>query len=47
MPSRIDEAGHTKVFDYPVALGGKLKCSVPWVELKPTTHGSGVEHATN
>ena len=29
MPSRIDEAGHTKAFDYPVAehwgLGGKSK----------------------
>ena len=34
MPSRIDEAGHTKAFDYPVmagALRGKPKCSVPRV----------------
>ena len=29
MPSRIDEAGHTKAFDYPVAehWGGGPKCS--------------------
>ena len=25
MPSRIDEAGHTKAFDYPVATGGKAE----------------------
>ena len=43
MPSRIDEAGHTKAFDYTVAehLGGKPKCSVPQVGLEPTTHRSG------
>ena len=29
------------------ALGGKPKCSVPRVRLKPTTHRSGVERATN
>ena len=31
MPSRIDEAGHTKAFDYPVAehWGGGPKCSAP------------------
>ena len=43
MPSRIDEADHTKAFDYPSrgALGGKPKCSVPQVGLEPTTHRSG------
>ena len=41
MPSHIDEAGHTKAFDYPVAehWGGKPKCSVPQVGLEPTIHG--------
>ena len=46
MPSRIDEAGHTKAFDYPVADRWG-ECSVPWVGLEPTTHGSRVECATN
>ena len=32
MPSRIDEAGHTKGLDYPVAEHwGEPKCSVPRV----------------
>ena len=49
MPNRIDEAGHTKAFGYPVTeqLGGKPKCSVPQVGLEPTTHQSGAERATN
>ena len=48
MPSRIDEAGHTKAFNYPVAEHwGGAKCSVPQVGLEPTTHQSGVERATN
>ena len=44
MPSRIDEAGHTKAFDYPVAEHGgeKLKCSVPRVGLEPTNIGQGL-----
>ena len=46
MPSRIDEAGHTKAFDYPVAEHWG-KCSVPRMGLEPTTHRSGVERATN
>ena len=49
MPSRIDEAGHTKAFDLPSrgALGGEPKCSIPRVGLEPTTQRSGVERATN
>ena len=48
MPSRIDTTGYTKAFDYPVAEnGGEPKCSVPQVELEPTTHRSRVERATN
>ena len=48
MPSRIDEAGHTKAFDYPV-MGhwGEPKCSVPRVGLEPTTDGLTVERGTN
>ena len=48
MPSRIDEAGHTKALaQVRGELGGKPKCSVPQVGLEPTTHQSGVERATN
>ena len=47
MPSRIDEAVHTKAFDYPVAEHWGPKCSVPRVRLEPTTHRVGVECATN
>ena len=28
-------------------MGGKPKCSVPWVGLEPTTHRSRVERTTN
>ena len=47
MPSRIDEAGHTKAFDYPVAEHwGEPKCSAPR-GLDPTTHRFTVERTTN
>ena len=34
MPSRIDEAGHTKAFDFPVAEHWG-ECLVPRVGLEP------------
>ena len=37
MPSRIDTAGHTKAFDYPVAehWAESRTCSVPWDSNRP------------
>ena len=49
MPSRIDEAGHTKAFDFPVAehWGETRNVQFRGWELEPTTHRSRVERATN
>ena len=51
MPSHIDEVGHTKAFDYPVAEhwrgGGEAEMFSSVVGLEPTTHRFVVERATN
>ena len=50
MPSRIDEAGRTKAFDYPVAEHWGESRNVQlrgWNSIEPTTHRSGDKRTTN